>query len=131
MTDDKELEELVIEATLHYPSAHLTRRLAAALTALREENARLNIVLDEWTGCASRWRRRTAKSEAALAECIRDAERVRALYDELLYCVANKYPHESRHETAKRYLLYAQSNLVPGKDTTTDALIKRERETRG
>jgi hypothetical protein len=28
-----------------------------------------------------------------------------ALYKELLYCVGNKYPGESRHDTAKRYLL--------------------------
>ena len=36
---------------------------------------------------------------------------VRAKYDELLYAVGNKYPGESRHETALRYIRQAESNV--------------------
>ena len=39
-------------------------------------------------------------------EEITDAER----YKELIYAVGNKYPNESRHETALRYIKRAESN---------------------
>lgn len=38
----------------------------------------------------------------------------KALYHELLYCVGNVTPGETRHQTARRYLLAAESNASTG-----------------
>lgn len=35
-------------------------------------------------------------------------------YYDLLLCVGKKYPGETRHETAKRYLLAAESDCMSG-----------------
>ena len=45
--------------------------------------------------------------ERELATC-------RELYHELLYQVGNKYPDETRHQTALRYLRKAESNVGEG-----------------
>jgi len=42
------------------------------------------------------------------AELEIENQRLRALYDDLIYQVANKHPNESRHETAKRYIMQAE-----------------------
>lgn len=47
------------------------------------------------------------RASAAEAECGRLKERA-ALYDELIYQVGNKYPNETRHQTAMRYLQRAE-----------------------
>ncbi len=39
-----------------------------------------------------------------LLECRDEIVKLKERYYELLYCVGSKYPGESRHETAKRYL---------------------------
>lgn len=44
-----------------------------------------------------------------------DHERTRALYEELLYAVARKYPGETRHQTALRYI--RQREQEPNGDT--------------
>ena len=55
-------------------------------------------------------------------ECVRElrralkaaesrAEETRRLYDELLYQVGMKYPGESRHQTALRYLQLAETHV--------------------
>lgn len=36
-------------------------------------------------------------------------QELRAKYHELLYAVANKYPNETRHETALRYIRQAET----------------------
>lgn len=38
-----------------------------------------------------------------------EIERLRHLYHELIYAVASKYPNETRHETALRYIRTAES----------------------
>jgi len=43
----------------------------------------------------------------------------RQKYDALLYAVARKFPGESRHETALRYIQSAESAVSAG-DTATD-----------
>ena len=67
----------------------------------------------EWARSNFRLERKLAQAEATLAEIKQVAERIIALYEDLLYCVGNKYPNESRHETAKRYLLRAESQNIP------------------
>ena len=52
-----------------------------------------------------------AAAEIRVAEAKTDAEelsRLRMLYDELLMAVGNKYPGETRHETALRYIRTAE-----------------------
>lgn len=44
------------------------------------------------------------KLQKALFETERLLREERKKYLELIYCVESKYPGESRHETAKRYL---------------------------
>jgi hypothetical protein len=39
--------------------------------------------------------------------------RIRNAYYELLFSVANKYPDESRHETALRYIRQAENQCNP------------------
>jgi len=39
-------------------------------------------------------------------DCIKERDEARALYNELIYAVASKFPGESRHETALRYIQY-------------------------
>ena len=45
-------------------------------------------------------------------EALRERDALREQYQELLYCVANKYEGETRHETAKRIILNNQSSVV-------------------
>ena len=33
-----------------------------------------------------------------------ERDRYKEKYEDLIYCVASKFPNESRHETAKRYI---------------------------
>jgi hypothetical protein len=42
----------------------------------------------------------------------KEIERLRALYNDLIMCVGNKYPGESRHETAKRYIHRAEHMIA-------------------
>ena len=58
----------------------------------------------------------TAKVDAMFAEI----KRLRALYNDLIMCVGNKHPGESRHETAKRYLINAESPVI----STASAALK-------
>lgn len=59
-------------------------------------------------------RQRTCISEAAHKDCIRDHESQTdqyhySLYYQLIHAVESKYPGESRHETALRYIREAES----------------------
>lgn len=49
-------------------------------------------------------------AEAELADC-RVAAGVDEAYQELIYAVGNKYPDESRHETALRYIKAAEAYM--------------------
>ena len=54
-------------------------------------------------------------TDARIAEAQVDAaelSRLRGLYDELLYAVGNKYPGETRHQTALRYIQQAEAPRV-------------------
>lgn len=62
--------------------------------------------------------------EATTASGLVDGENYRALYEDLIYQVGNKYPDESRHETAKRYIVGAESNT--GEAAMSEAAIGRE-----
>jgi len=55
-------------------------------------------------------RKTTAKTCLSMMyENARDENRrLRGLYDDLIYQVATKHPNESRHETAKRYIMQAE-----------------------
>ncbi len=43
-----------------------------------------------------------------MSEC----ERLRAAYNELLFAVGNKYPGETRHQTALRYIQQAEAPRI-------------------
>ena len=55
----------------------------------------------------------------------RDAERLKK-YDELIYAVATKFPGESRHETALRYILQAENRRVIGEGQ--EAIASKEKD---
>lgn len=44
----------------------------------------------------------------ACTSCVVNSKHTRAMYNELLYAVSHKYPGESRHETALRYIRQAE-----------------------
>ena len=50
------------------------------------------------------WNRRASPTGAPVSEDRKDAE----LYKELIYAVASKFPGESRHQTALRYIRNAE-----------------------
>lgn len=53
-----------------------------------------------------------AASQVRVAEAQTDAAelaRLRGLYEELLFAVGNKYPGETRHQTALRYIQQAEA----------------------
>jgi hypothetical protein len=54
-------------------------------------------------------------TDARIAEAQTDAaelSRLRGLYEELLYAVGNKYPGETRHQTALRYIQQAEAPRI-------------------
>ena len=53
---------------------------------------------------------RIAELEAMNADLMDKLTAVRLLYDELLFGVASKYPNETRHKTALRYIQEAESS---------------------
>ena len=53
------------------------------------------------------WRRDTKRGKAADAA---ELERLRELYNELIFAVATKHPGETRHETALRYITRAETS---------------------
>jgi hypothetical protein len=56
--------------------------------------------------------------ESALGLRIADLERTEAKYQELLFAVARKFPGETRHETALRYILEAEAAVKVGAGCT-------------
>ena len=52
--------------------------------------------------------------DALVVEMLEENERITALYFELLLWVGNKYPNESRHETALRYIKNAETSSSAG-----------------
>lgn len=50
--------------------------------------------------------------ERELAAARAEVEGLRAQYNDLIMCVGNKYPGESRHDTAKRYLIRAGTPVI-------------------
>ena len=57
--------------------------------------------------------------ERKLVERIAALEEVKKKYQELLYCVENKFPEETRHETAKRYIMEREK---PNNQATQQAI---------
>ena len=53
----------------------------------------------------------TAQLLKRLDDCADERDSIYALYHELVFCVSNRYPSETRHQTAKRYLLEHESTL--------------------
>ena len=54
-------------------------------------------------------------TDARIAEAQTDAAelaRLRGLYEELLFAVGNKYPGETRHQTALRYIQQAEAPRI-------------------
>lgn len=47
--------------------------------------------------------------DALVVEMLEESEGLAALYNELLFAVGNKYPDETRHETALRYIRVAKT----------------------
>jgi hypothetical protein len=79
-----------------------TAELKAEVERLRADHATL---LDNASIEVRRLRAESNKMEA-------EVERLRALYSDLIMCVGNKHPGESRHETAKRYLIHAETPVI-------------------
>lgn len=99
-----ELRKWVDGQSFTYASV-LMEHSAAALSRLTRELAEQ----DHWTAELER-RLRYLEShsllslEAERATALRERDDVTALYHDLLYQVGNKYPGETRHETARRYI---------------------------
>ena len=56
-----------------------------------------------------------AAAQIRVAEAQTDADelaRLRGLYEELLFAVGNKYPGETRHQTALRYIQQAEASRI-------------------
>ena len=51
-----------------------------------------------------------ALREAIREQRTKDPNDYKALYHELIYAVASKYPNESRHQTALRYITRAETS---------------------
>ena len=86
---------------------------AAELRRLHVANAELTECLEKKSIAIQRiWKERD--------ELRAEVERLRALYNDLIMCVGNKHPGESRHETAKRYLINAESPVI----STASAALK-------
>jgi hypothetical protein len=84
---------------------HTIKNLESRVRKLEAERDRLKKTI------ASRDRECASEHWGALNDCIADNLELRSRhaalvekYDELLYSVGNKYPNESRHETALRYI---------------------------
>lgn len=50
------------------------------------------------------------------------ASGIRAKYNELIMSVGNKYPNETRHQTALRYILQAENNTRTGSENKLKSL---------
>jgi hypothetical protein len=53
---------------------------------------------------------RTLERELAAAKA--EVEALRAKYNDLIMCVGSKHPGDSRHDTAKRYLIRAETLVI-------------------
>ena len=82
----------------------LRRALKAAESRANELNAMLEHRADEAAEMERMLRAEYANAESRAGE-------TRRLYDELLYQVSMKYPGESRHRTALRYLKLAETHV--------------------
>ena len=50
-----------------------------------------------------------AREQGLRSVTLRDTKDYKALYQDLIMQVARKYPEETRHETAKRYIINAEN----------------------
>jgi hypothetical protein len=64
---------------------------------------------------------RVAEAQTDTAELAR----LRALYEQLLYAVGNKYPGETRHQTALRYIQQAEAHSEQGAATVERAIREK------
>ena len=75
--------------------------------------------VEDWAGKLGVDRDETGVVEL-LRESADEIERLRALYDELLYAVSSKFPDESRHATALRYIRQAEAMAIAGEDKAAE-----------
>jgi hypothetical protein len=52
--------------------------------------------------------------------CFKRDKELREKYEELIYQVETKYPNESRHETAKRYIHERENRPLPTASAETE-----------
>lgn len=106
---NKEIEHLDLSnKTLNQITSHQCDdidRLQADLTAARQETLAAR---EELARCEMAVDHIDAAAKDLLAKANLRAETAEKLYHELIYCVGRKYPNETRHETAYKYLLRAE-----------------------
>lgn len=59
-----------------------------------------------------------------LSQASKEAVEVRKKYGELIYAVARKFPNETRHETALRYIQEAEMSALSG-DAVKNIITKK------
>lgn len=64
---------------------------------------------DSGATCLGAILRRYDEAQAALALSAAEVTRLRERYNNLIFAVGKKYPNETRHETARRYIVQAES----------------------
>jgi hypothetical protein len=91
----------------HCNDWYLRQEAAAALSAAREEMAEQIRIANACRTAENHQRSKRKTAEADLARA-RDEAR---LYHELLYAVAQKFPNETRHQTALRYIIERERGI--------------------
>jgi hypothetical protein len=62
------------------------------------------------------WKRNVDITGAELRDAYAEVERLRAAYLDLIMQVANKWPGENRHDTAKRYIVEREAQSAQGSE---------------
>jgi len=62
--------------------------------------------------------------ESPCCDSARTILRLAQMYDDLIYQVANKWPGESRHETAKRYIMEREARSLQGTEAKAAGLLE-------
>lgn len=102
---------------LYPPSA--IAHLQARVDSLIAEIARVTNQALESMNRSESAKQRLADANARVEALTGEVERLGALYHDLLYQVASKFPGESRHDTAKRYINQFQNMPAAGASSTT------------
>jgi hypothetical protein len=75
--------------------------------SLTDNKGRLEFVFDD--AGLERFAEVLAAADTELKQLKADRDALRDLYNELLFSVGNKYPNETRHQTALRYITQAET----------------------